>query len=173
MKKSLKGAEMVYQIRTTDGNDNTLVGTRHWMLRVQFVSDSLRKDLANVGLFQDGAISDNRVLDNPPNVEKIFPANLDGYQELTRTPYLRKIGKDIIARVFLLPDGTNYLINDTYVTDIETQFQATKNSPLFSWSTKGGVNPAIYGGRLALVLPYRAEKDFQLRTMSYTESGAI
>lgn len=163
MKKSLKGQTLVYQIKTTDGNNDNLVGTRHWMLRTQFVTDSLRKDLAQVGLFNEGAISNGHSLDTPPNVENIFPKDMDSsYQELTRTPYLRKIGKDIIARVFLLPDGTNYLINDTYVTDIEACFQATKNSHLFGWSTKGGVQPAIYGHRLALALPYRTESDFQL-----------
>ena len=173
MKKSLKGQTLVYQIRSNE-QDSIFIGTRHWMLRVQFTPDQLKKDLANVGLFTEGAVNNGQTLGTPPNVENIFPTSLDNYNQLTKTPYLIEIDKTL-CRVFLLPDGTNVLANDAYVSEIEAQFQGKSKSPLMGWSTKGPFDPIVYGNRLALVLPIRTTKTntpYQLKSLSYAEGAA-
>ena len=171
MKKSLKGQSLVYQIRSINEPESIFVGTRHWMLRTQFVTDNLKKDLANVGLFTEGALSNNQMLDNLPQVENIFPKTMDGMQAMTKTHYLIEVDKTL-CRIFLLPDGTNVLANDAYVSEIEANFQPTKKSPTFDWSTKGPNQAVIYGNRLALVLPIRnSGAKYQLKELSYAESG--
>lgn len=164
MKKSLKGQSLVYNVRY---NGVHLIGTQHWMLRVQTTSDSLKKDLAQCGLYGEGAVKNGKEI-SPPALDKIFPEDISTYHELTKTPFTvdNSLGQ---CRVFLMPDGTNYYINDTYVAEVEAFFQVTKKSPKHSWFTLGGVQPAIYGNRLAFVLPIRAESTFVVKQLSYAE----
>jgi hypothetical protein len=162
MKRALKAqpTSLFFNVRV---NDNHLIGTRHWMLRVQFLPEQLKKDLAQIGLFGEGAINMGQDV-TPPNVSKIMPESLDDtYQLLTKTPYTYD-HNGVQARVFLLPDGTNYIVNDLYVKEVEDFFSPNKKKPTtYTWFTQGGVNPAIYGERLALVLPYRMGSDHEYK----------
>lgn len=154
MKKSLnpKASGETYWIHSSDRGRH-YIGTGHVVIAVQSVDDKLRKILALYGLYESGRSIKARqaqAREYHNNVDNML-AEASLSVQLEKTPYLYVHDKTT-CRVFLKPDGSQVLANETYIAEVESFFG---NGATWYTSDKYFA-PLVYGeNRLGMALPIR------------------
>lgn len=151
MKKQAKNG-LVYW---AEWEGNSYIGSRHFIIRVQFVPDNLRAVLAEVGLFAPNTAKNQGVdVKVSDGIHKLIDGAADGAQAYmdTRLKYTTADKKPMTFRVLKDTNTGKFILSNDDLYEAVAEFF---NYPPISG--KGGVNPIVFGNNLGLVLPYRAK----------------
>ena len=146
MKKALTFGknDYVYWAHNSERSSH-YIGTRHFMIRVQDVPDTLRKTLASIGLFEIGKTTNGQ---EAPSVTDIMHKNDLGY-ELFDTGFVTTLDKTPHRVLINSHTKTATVVNNVYFEEIVTMF-----GDKHVWMQGSGrFDPIHYGNYLALLLP--------------------